>query len=202
MKNLQLLKHKKHQATRLVKSFQKDNEGVAAVEFAFLAPIMLLLYIGTLEISSAVTANKKLSRGTYTVSDLISQHKSQDNCINSGDISDIVKIADDILYPYPHGLKISISGIKIENDTNKVVWSKAYNGGVTHPTNQIYSAIPAEVNKLDGYLIATKIRMDYKPYFGFAGSDGNGFLSFDNAALPMEKVIYARPRSGQQLDVC
>ncbi|WP_075995394.1 TadE/TadG family type IV pilus assembly protein [Salaquimonas pukyongi] len=100
-------------------AFRDDIKGVAAIEFAFIAPLMLLLYVGTIEISGALSANRKLSRVSSTLGDLLTQAE----CFTDPVLNDIIKIADDIMYPYSNSLKIRLTGILIDNGTRR------YNGG-------------------------------------------------------------------------
>jgi len=50
-----------------------DQRGVAAVEFAFIAPVMLIFYFGMVEISLAVEADRNLSHAASLVGDLTAQ---------------------------------------------------------------------------------------------------------------------------------
>lgn len=50
-----------------------DQRGVAAVEFAFIAPLMLIFYFGMVEISLAVEADRNLSHAASLVGDLTAQ---------------------------------------------------------------------------------------------------------------------------------
>ena len=108
-----MLKEQSIKVCVLVGRFRKKSEGVAAVEFAFLAPLMLLMYLGTLEVSNAISANRKLSRSAYTVGDLITQFTSNNGCMTKSQMKNIVDIADKIMYPYTHTMKISITGIRL-----------------------------------------------------------------------------------------
>ena len=47
----------KHFALRLV----DDRRGVAAIEFAMIVPIMLVMFFGTVEFSSGVAVDRKVS---------------------------------------------------------------------------------------------------------------------------------------------
>jgi len=53
--------------------FAKDNKGVAAVEFALLAPLMLTLMLGALEVTQSIWADGKVEQATSTIGDLVSR---------------------------------------------------------------------------------------------------------------------------------
>lgn len=189
-----MLKEQSIKACILVENFRKESEGVAAVEFAFLAPLMLLMYLGTLEVSNAISANRKLSRSAYTVGDLITQFTSSNSCMTKSQMNNIVDIADKIMYPYTHTMEITITGISVVGGVNKVTWSEGYNGGVTHAKNSNYADLPPEISNSDGFIVAAKIKMNYSPFFGFTQFSSDGVLSFDNSAIPMKEELFLRPR--------
>ena len=51
-----------------------DKRGVAAVEFAMIVPLMLVLFFGTNEFSSGVAIDRKVTLMARTLSDLTSQN--------------------------------------------------------------------------------------------------------------------------------
>ncbi len=53
-----------------------DERGVSAVEFAMLLPLMLTLYLGAVEISQGIGADRKVTLTARTVADLASQASS------------------------------------------------------------------------------------------------------------------------------
>ena len=44
-----------------LRSFRRDEDGVAAVEFAIIAPLLILTYLGVLELSQGFQASRKVS---------------------------------------------------------------------------------------------------------------------------------------------
>ncbi|MCB1430467.1 MAG: pilus assembly protein, partial [Nitratireductor sp.] len=69
--------------------FREEVRGVAAVEFAFIAPIMILLFVGTIELSAGVATNRKLSRLSSTIGDLITQSQT----LTTNDIDNIMDVS-------------------------------------------------------------------------------------------------------------
>ena len=56
-----------------------DCRGVASIEFAIIAPIMLLVFFGTVEFCSAVAIDRKVTLTARTLTDLTSQQSSSAN---------------------------------------------------------------------------------------------------------------------------
>ena len=77
-------------------SFVRNSKAVAAVEFALIAPILLILFIGTVEISLLVAVDRKISRASSSIADLVAQFK-----VHSDDeIRAILGVTERIMYPY------------------------------------------------------------------------------------------------------
>jgi len=53
-----------------VRRLARDERGVSAVEFAMLLPLMLTLYLGAVEISQGIAADRKVTLVSRTVADL------------------------------------------------------------------------------------------------------------------------------------
>ena len=74
-------------------------------------PMMLTLYLGGVELSDALTINRKVTHVTSSLGDLVTQSKS----ITNTDMSDIFDAAASIITPYNAGaLKMVVSGISID----------------------------------------------------------------------------------------
>ena len=61
-----------------IRRFIKNQDGLAAIEFAFIAPIMIALYIGLAEISLLVTADRNVSHAASVTGDLATQVETLD----------------------------------------------------------------------------------------------------------------------------
>ena len=56
-----------------------DRSGIAATEFAVIVPIMLVMFFGTVEFSSGVAVDRKVTLMARTLSDLTSQSTAVDD---------------------------------------------------------------------------------------------------------------------------
>ena len=59
-----------------VRGLWTDRSGLAAVEFAMIFPIMVVMYFGVVEFSSAIAVDRKATQVARTLADLTSQKAS------------------------------------------------------------------------------------------------------------------------------
>jgi Flp pilus assembly protein TadG len=64
-----------NKALSLFARFRSDIAGVAAVEFGLLAPLLLLMTFGTIELSRALIIHKRFQRSASMVADLVTREK-------------------------------------------------------------------------------------------------------------------------------
>ena len=87
----------KYRCYEVVSKFRDCTRGVAAVEFALLSPLLLLIYIGTVEYSLAISIDRKLSRSASAIADLITQ---QEQYQDANDLFQLMTISNEIMFPY------------------------------------------------------------------------------------------------------
>ncbi|MEO9167220.1 MAG: TadE/TadG family type IV pilus assembly protein [Aestuariivirga sp.] len=68
------------------RGFLKSADGVAAIEAVFVIPLMCVLYFGTLDLTSLILYNTKLTNVATFMSDTVAQYP---NTIRRSDITDI-----------------------------------------------------------------------------------------------------------------
>ena len=56
--------------------FMRDRRGVSAIEFALIAPLLILIYVGVAEIGNALTVFRRTSTVAATAADLTAQVKA------------------------------------------------------------------------------------------------------------------------------
>lgn len=168
--------------------FKHDGEGVAAVEFALIFPVMIALYLGSVEISGAFQTNKNVGKTSSMVGDLITQ---QDD-ITRNELQAIAEIGEALLFPYQETKpEITMTGIQIDNNaaaTARVSWSQRYqNGSMSSPfaTGQIVT-IPSRLRIPGTFIIQSTTKLDYKPIVTWS-TEGGGFIN-------MNETFYLRPR--------
>ena len=76
-----------------------NKDGMAAVEFALLLPLLITLFFGVVETSMALLCRADVSIMASTAADLISQAST----LSSGDLTNTYSASGTILYPYYDG---------------------------------------------------------------------------------------------------
>lgn len=165
--------------------FIRDRRGNAAIEFAFVVPLMLALFFGTVEFSSAVSAQRKVVLAARTLSDLV----SQSSVVDDNDLSNFNKAATAIMYPFPTSpdLKMRVTSLYVDPTTKigKPRWSKAWGTGLTALTGTDNITLPTALQVGDTYLIYAEVQYKYVPAVGYM---------MDKLGKQLNDQTYTRPR--------
>ncbi len=176
-----------------VRRLSSDNRGVAAIEFALIAPLLITLYLGTLEISGALQMNKKVGRAASATGDLIAQLDSTE--VNKEALKSILKIGKAITQPYNLTQpKIIVTGIKINaSNVAKVAWSLKLDDATFSTPYAANSTltVPAKVNIADTFLVKVDTQLEYRTLtsWSIAKASGQTYGKID-----MSETYYLRPR--------
>jgi Flp pilus assembly protein TadG len=140
-----------------------DERGISAVEFAMLLPLMVTLYLGTVEISQAVGIDRKVTLTSRTVADLASQVKT----IKDAEMTSLLSASAAVIAPYDKNqLKVTVSQVYVDaNGTATVKWSDTL-GGTKRAVDSTVT-LPSALNIAGTYLIWGEVAYTYKPTIGY-----------------------------------
>ena len=161
-----------------------DRRGVSAIEFAFIAPVLIALYVGAVELGNALTINRRVFSVASTTADLAAQVKS----VSTGDLQDITSAASSILTPYSTApLKIVVSSVVADNNnTTTVDWSYATNGATPRAKNSGVT-LPAGLTQANSSVIMAEVTYAFTPLLNLSGY-------FNPGPFTMGRTFYERPR--------
>lgn len=165
--------------------FLRNTSGLAAVEFALIAPLMLALYFGVTELSDGLMANTKAASVAATAADLTAQN---DKLCNS-EMTDIFAALNNIMFPYPTtSTRIVISSlVDAGSNTVRVAWSNAQNG-TPRSVNSVVAIPSGLVTSGSGdSVILAEVTYHY--------SSPAGKLIYGSIA--MNDIFYLHPRRGK-----
>jgi Flp pilus assembly protein TadG len=174
--------------------FAADRRAVAATEFAVIVPLMLVLFFGTVEFSSAIAIDRKVTLIARTLSDLTSQSSGT---VADSDLQNTFTASISIITPYDDTpVKAAISQIAVDSKgIAKVQWSKAatISSGASQATlttssrnagDIVTTMIPAVLLVPSTYLILSEVSYLYTPSVGYVLKSG----------ITLSDSSYTRPR--------
>lgn len=175
---------------RFLTRLAADTRGVAAIEFAMILPLMILMFFGMIDVSLGIAADRKVTIIAQSMADLASRYTK----VTDTDFANFDKIGDAILTPYgAASLKVTISQIYIDpdNGAGKVYWSKGdtpldKTKTIVVPDGLIgRDTTPAKKILPNQYLIFAEVSYVYKPIIGYVvAKDG----------ITLSESTYTRPR--------
>jgi Flp pilus assembly protein TadG len=157
-----------------------DCRGIAAIEFAMIVPLMLVLFFGTVEFSTGLAIDRKVTVMARTLSDLTSQNIT----VTDTQLTNIFNASAGVMTPYdPAPVKSTITELYVDPTTKiaRVQWSKGAaprGAGSTVP-------IPAALQVGGSYLIYAEVSYKYVPVVGYVMA---------KAGINMSDFTYTRPR--------
>lgn len=148
--------------------FARDDRGLALVEFAIAAPVLLLLYLGGWQLSDALACRRKVTITARAVSDLTSQFAS----VTGAQEDSIIAAATQIMAPFSAAnATIVVSDLHTDGSGNTTVaWSRA-SSNATARTQGSSFALPASMVSNNSDLIYGEVRYAYAPtaLYGLTG---------------------------------
>lgn len=157
-----------------------DTSGLAATEFAMIVPLMLVMFFGTVEVSSGVAVDRKVTLMARTLSDLTSQSTT----VTDTDFSNFFAASNGIMTPYsatPTQATISQLYIDPSSLQARVQWSK----GSAPRTTGSNVAVPSALASGGSYLIYSEVSYLYVPVVGYVMA---------KAGVTLSETTYTRPR--------
>lgn len=182
-------------AVAVMRRFLVSTRAVAAVEFALLIPMMLVLLLASVDAGRAVAIYVKVRSASYTLGAVTNQY----TIIHDSDIQQILGAAAVILSPYPTSpVSVVVSQVSLDDKGNGTVsWSDALNGParavnspVTIPPSLASSKPPNNAcNVYPCYFVLGEVKYIYSPMFGY----------FITGPITLADSLYVTPRSAPSI---
>src|SRR5271166_6346991 len=105
-------------------NLRHDSSGLAAIEFALIFPVMLLLFLGSFETTNLVLASMKLEASAETAADLVAQTRVN-TVLQTADFTNITNAAKQVLTPLPTSgtqLQIAYASVTYSTGTAAIDW--------------------------------------------------------------------------------
>jgi Flp pilus assembly protein TadG len=166
-------------ASRILR-FGSDRRGIAAVEFAFIAPALIFLTMGVLEMSFRFRAADEATRYVHQVADLLARESS----LSETELTSIYNAAVNMMQPLDttDNLDLDIASVGFEGDpvAPKTYWRRVAGTPID---------FVLEETKDMGVKDETVIRIGVRYTYHSVLSD-----LFGGSILAIEREAFARPR--------
>ncbi|WP_083854184.1 TadE/TadG family type IV pilus assembly protein [Sinorhizobium sp. CCBAU 05631] len=178
-------------ARRILSRLSHDRRGVGGVEFALVAPLLIMAYIGAFELSVGLNVVRKVARASSTVADLVSQGLSVDTDF----LDSMNNVAESVLAPYAGpDYTLKITGIQVNGTTTgTVLWSRDQDGGTPYPANST-TTVPSDLEAVNAFVVRTELVVPHE--LMLFSQD----LSSNVSTIDLSKTSYYRQRSGTKIE--
>ena len=185
----------------LVQRYQADRRGVAAIEFAFIVPIMFVMFVGAVELSQAITVDRRVTQAASSIADLAARKESS---ISQTEIADMMKIGGYIMAPYAQApmqvIVRNVSSSSADATKTKQSWQCTFSAAGANPTpvcactNENFN-LPSGLVSTNDSVVVAEVTYTYTPLvFDYflnrtlsSGSGGPGTYS-------LSERIFMKPR--------
>lgn len=165
---------------RGIKGLWYNEKGVSAVEFALIAPVLVLVYFGCIELSLLMRADRHVTATAASLGDLTARLVS----VSDQDMMELYNAATVMMQPYSaDAARMRITSVVDNGDgQTRVAWSDARNIDPYTPNATI--TVPAGLVPSPGSVIVAEVEYDYESQVGFVLS----------TSRTVKDVFYLRPR--------
>ncbi len=180
-----------------IKTFLHNKEGVAALEFMLVIPVLLILFYGAMEISRYVLATQKLQKTASEIGNVVSQSTSTSSApLNDALMSQLMSATQYMMYPYGNNtnLRVIVTDVKNTGTTatpaQTVQWQWCSSKSGAQLTGNINSRLTANCTySIQGGVNSPKGCTLQSADFGAAGFDINSTSGFEAMTSPGDEVV-------------
>ena len=169
-------------------SFGRKKDGVVSIEAALLFPMMILLLLGTIDVTHAFSLKRKVAVAASAVADLTTQESAN---VTTGELDQFILAADAIMKPFSSA-DTNVDLINFRRNGNNVTqeWSHS-RGSCGGAPPSLTGATLDKLTQEDNDIIVARVCLSFQPLVGYlVGSE----------AWEVEESVAQRPRNGLTLD--
>jgi|SRR5580692_1196142 Flp pilus assembly protein TadG len=166
---------------RLYRWIVAPTRGVAAIEFAMIMPVLVILFLATFDGGRALAVYMKVRAATYSLAAITNQYQT----IAASDMTSITGASSTILAPYSQTPAVlTVSQIAISS-TGKATVAWSYSQGGTALVQGSSVTVPSALITNSSYLIFAQVSYTFSPIFGL----------FTAGTINLKDNLYMTPRS-------
>lgn len=171
------------QAASAARRFGRATKGMAAIEMAFVFPVMLIAYFGLIDVTNLLSAKRRVTLASSTVADLVTQAPGS---LTGSDLNGFYSAVSPILSPFPTStVGVQIYDYQINGSNVSQRWSKSFGASCgAAPETTDFAALMTEGNDL----VVARSCITLMPITGKVISNTSHLLSKDTALRPRQSL--------------
>ena len=148
---------------RGIRGLRYNEQGISAVEFALISPLLIILYLGSIELSLLMEVDRRVAQTSASLGDLTARLST----VTDTDMTEMFAAAQIMMQPYnADEAGMRISSIVDDGDGHpKVAWSDAH--GLTPLSVGETVDLPDGIMPSPGSIIMAEVTYDYDSQFGY-----------------------------------
>lgn len=174
-----------------LRALWRDRKGTGAIEFAIIAPLLIVAYLSSFELSVGFSVARKVARASSTVADVLTQQTNVDKATLDG-MNDLAK---SVMTPF--GMTkytLKTTGIKVISlGKGTVAWSRDQSGGTPYKVGNAVT-IPSDIKAVDGFLVRSELIVPYNLM-----TYAPGLSSSTLKVIDISKTYFYRQRVGSEI---
>jgi len=165
---------------RGIRGLRYNEQGISAVEFALIAPLLIILYLGAIEVSLLMEVDRRVTQTSASLGDLTARLST----VTDSDMAEMFAAAKVLMEPYDASTaQMRITSIVDNGDgIPKVAWSDAYN--MSAYTKGTTLTMPTGIMPDSGSIVMAEVSYEYVSNFGYVVSTSKN----------ISDKFYLRPR--------
>ncbi len=175
----------------LTTRFLKNRDGVAAIEFAFIAPIMIFMYFGLVEMASAISTDRKIAHSANVAGDLATQSAS----VTPNDMAEIMSATIKVMSLPSSKLgevRMEISSYSRDSNDVPVLEGRATLNG-PFPVSPVFdpSTLDQRILSQTSGIVVARVSYNYEPFK----------LQYFDSDFELRETFFLKPRKSANVAI-
>ena len=169
--------------------FRDDLRGVAAIELAFIFPVMLILYFGLVDVTNLLSANRRVTLTSSTIADLSTQASGT---VTDADLQGFFNAAAPIMDPFDSAnMGLELFSYELDNDGNPALLWEKRNGGTSCGATPNATTDMIALMQAGTGLVLARVCYTWQPLSGYV---------IGSAPITVEDEMVLRPRQSSTIE--
>ena len=187
-----MIENNSFRESSVMRDFIAQDTGAAAIEFAFILPLMLLLYFGLVDVTGLISLNRRVVSAAATMADLVGQQKTT---VLKSTITDQFNAVYVIMQPVTSAnVRVEVFDYRSVSGTITQIWKTSNNSGPACGAAPVTTNMATLMTAGNDLIVARTCAV-----FSPAVATFGGTTILGATTISLKQAISVRPRSSLTL---